>query len=651
MKVHAFFCALILLSIPILTMHATTPEGSNLSLLLEQKLIQSGFAPVRGQLASTGQDLFPFNIILDFPPVRTINSENVRSTIIIDFTQEDAFFYSQRLIQFIHKIQNMQLQCHVIVLFATLDTAIGDFSPFVTGTEVFARSFDNPDHSAAITVRFDESETNRILSGSAGDTSPAWLIKRLLDAFTKTKTTITLPHLFLSLYRLGILPDDPRMASFMKVSIPAAALILTNTTNLDGLEYFVESYSVNGTENWDRHYVLLSIPNHPIWIGEQIFVIFFLALLAISLLILCGFSFAGKNHDKHKADFIRSWFMIPLTIAVSVMTLEAAQWLCPLIPVIKTAAPLVQFSSKIAFSALFISLFFIIQEQLRLPVAPFIYGYLISLMAIANIIIFCTVDLSLFILFATEYILIYLSRTANRIIPLFFSLFLLLIPFMPYTISIFNNADPLKISRIIFCSPFGNFLLSCCLFPFYIMWLRMLVRLNLFGKAHRLSLRTVIIRTLLSIGLLIVVLGTGISIFPRFVSNTKITIKNIKKVQFITSTEKNEPSIRISDSHYMGMITRHIYIISKQQAVRYTIHIQGINNIPVYDSLYDYRITENTHTAEFILPDFPPKNMILDYATNREDPVTITITAYYKTEDSSIFTRSIVTQKIDSDSH
>ena len=155
--------------------------------------------------------------------------------------------------------------------------------------------------------------------------------------------------------------------------------------------------------------------------------------------------------------------MIPFTLAITFLSLYLGQFTVGLLSKIINMNPVIQYGIKLIFSMIFISIFFVVQGILKISITAFLYGYLITIVSIFNIFLFSTRDLTLFIIFVTEYIIIYLSRRAKRISSVIFYFLLMLLPFLPYAVIIIKNARDSEIMNTVFTGITGgirNFPLS-----------------------------------------------------------------------------------------------------------------------------------------------------------------------------------------------
>lgn len=82
-------------------------KGLELCFITENLLLNEGFIPVRKELSSTGYDIFPFNIILNFPG--EITDSYLNKTLVIDITQEDFFNNSSEILEILKQTGEKKL--------------------------------------------------------------------------------------------------------------------------------------------------------------------------------------------------------------------------------------------------------------------------------------------------------------------------------------------------------------------------------------------------------------------------------------------------------------------------------------------------------------------------------------------------------------
>ena len=638
-----FFILHILLLTPVFS---APVRGLSLSLALETLMKKKNFDTVTEPLSVTSQDQFPYNVLVYFPRNKEDDtssekkwtqaaSDSQRNLLIYAVTQEDAYDHLDSLLTFLTQLDNSSRSCDCIVLFSAQEDSSVGLPLTLTGTESFARTFEDAERSAAVVIDFGQSSVTEIHIGNISRTAPLWLTRQLSAACTQTKTAYSYADKFASLYRLGLLPGNRRMNAFISSNIPAISIVFPLRPDLSSLSQLAVLYDSGQSATWDSHYLFFHILGRDFWIGESFFFGFSLILGTILLLLLCTSTFKGKNGEDYKKEFMRSWFFIPLTIAVTFLSLYLGQALCRHLPLLARSSPVVQFGIKLLFALFFNAIFFGIQEFLRFYSVQFIHGYFIYLIGISNVFIFSTLDLIFFLTFMIEYICIYVARKSVRIIPLILSVLLMLAPAIPYIYQLTRYARPQDLQQLVFGSPLLNLLLALLIFPFLIMWIRMIVRLQFSLIENRFSLKKLIVRESISTGIMVTLILISASALAML-SNQSRKRQTESKPEIIN---ENRYSFHIdaNKTEFLDMTTQHVTIASKEDVLKYEVAISSEDGIPLYDSTYDYTVNEELTTAFFTLPDYPPRTITIDYATDVKDAAKVFVTAWYGTDRDNVF--------------
>ena len=648
--------ALSILFLLVSSAFSSNASGKALSDTVYKAITESGFKnTTKLNIATTGRDEFAYNITVNFSANKaksnTENEEavdrdsfqNIRRTkMILDFMQEDFSEKKEEFIDFLKTLEaDKERKIDVTVLFSALDESTN-----ITGTEIFTDSIDDTDTTFAGVFRFGGYRANTILTGNKSRITPLWLTKQVTDAFIRINHVFEVGHTIASLYRLGILDGDKRMENFTTNNIPAVAVYLkSDGTNgeFDFLKTFANGIDINDSGEWDTHYIFLELkrPFKPVWITERMFLIACISVMTLSLLILCGFTFAGKFGRQHKLDFMRSWYMIPLSIAISVFTMIAGQRLLQSVDALRAMNPIYQFGGKIIFSTVFISMTFLLQEKMHLPIKRFVYGYIPSIVAILNMFVFSSVDITFFVIFGIEYLIITFSRPAKRIPFIAFWALVMMMPFAPFAYTLIKHARLDALRKIVFCTWDMNIILATALLPFEIMWQKILVRVNIIIGMKGFGIVRAIITYVTSVCIFL-----SLSMFGLFFIKKFFYVENPDIQQAVTSRSEGEErnlSVSVVENEFLGMNTNHIKISSKKDALRYRVTIKGDGQLPIYESTYNYFVT-GENEASFVIPDFPPKSITIDYAANSEHYSEIKVTAVYD-EDGELFSETM-TKKI-----
>ena len=604
--------------------------GAALSSKVESTLAKSGFSPIPHYLSKTGQDSFAYNILLDF------GGEAEHETVFC-FMQEDYFDHEEEILDFLNYLKNQERLWNATVLFSALDKFPFKTGQAIKGTEVFATSIDNTDSCSAIAISFSKEEGTSIYTGGKKNTTPLWLTRQVSNAFFDSKISFSFENKLSSIYRLGIVKGQERLSYFLENRIPAIGINFSEPQEISFLKKFAENFTTQGTDEWDIHYLYINRGGffRPLFIGERTIILSCLSVGILTILLLCVFSFIGENGEKHKYEFIKTSYMIPFTIGLSFISLVLGQHVVTFLSSIFSINPIILYGIKIVFSMIFISALFMVQGILKISVTAFMYGYLLLVVAIFNIFLFSSRDLTLFVIFVAEYILIYLSRNAKSLFSLSIYFILMMLPFLPYGFIIIRRAEDIELTKTVFTTAGGNLLLSMAIFPFQITWLRMLVFLNVRAGIKGYTMKKTILNGIFSTITILFFISMVIFLISHFVYRPDFRSRQNTETKFFRE-EKFTMSAKLSSDEFLGMKTNHIKIISEEDALRYEILLKGKKaSHPIYDSIYNYTIasdSEGNDTYTFIIPDYPPKQVTIDYAAPVKTNAVIEVTAFYKTD-------------------
>ena len=168
----------------------------------------------------------------------------------------------------------------------------------------------------------------------------------------------------------------------------------------------------------------------------------------------------------------------------------------------------------------------------------------------------------------------------------------------------------------------------------------MLVLLNVRAGIKGYTMKKMILNGVFStIAILLFIFAVIFSI-SHFIYSPSLRAANKSEIQLVNE-DKASLSAKLTSDEFSGMNTNHIKITSKEEALHYEVFLQGIETIhPVYDSIYDYEISSDKDGNEiytFIIPDYPPKSITIDYAADSKARAKINITAYYKKDEPHTF--------------
>ncbi len=695
-----YFCCLCFFFIVCAACFSLTKESVHareISNTLYENLLRRQMQPQKQFLTGTENPALPFSIIIDFDsagnildaggePVADANNAdtdtvitadipgmgteqsqdtagwNTPPQIVLSIPQEMAVVMDTGFYTLLEIFKDSDIPVSVRILltagdFPLLETPGRDLIP--TGTGIFL-SETEPAASTAVLVFSppDSSSTDRpvLIPGSGGYMSPLWLIRQI---------QLDMPRNSLLSYWLNLAPEDSRLQAFLEEGFAAAAIRFNPSdpaqiqTVQETVLQTIYNFVPNNNPNLDTgNYLLIETPRK-IWIPEYMLVVVYIITAALVTAASCGFSITGKKSGTRKKDLAHVWYLIPITILLSALSLYAGQHIALALSGLTGNSPFSVLIIKTFCSFFFVSLLFIAQVQFRVPVSQVVYGYLLSLVAVLNIFIFTSFDIVLLVVFLAEYFIIVLARITRRLVPLIVSACLMFIPFIPFAVAIWNNLAPEKIMTLTQPGPAGNILYACILVPFQIMWLRILVRMNIYGKTRKIPRRKALITTgIIIIGLLVFIAG-GFSaaswyLGRRSLQQTAFFDTSPVPYQDIIQNRSLPASyeVQIQRTPYLKLQTIRLRLSVPDVVLRYDVSVSAPAAFPVYDAEipYDTVETDNGTTAFFLIPDAPASDLSFAYTAPAEYEQHITVKIYTQDSGGTVqeYTRNIILPAVSS---
>lgn len=607
-------------------------------------------------IPSEGEN-FPYNIKIDISGHNVQASENDAEKKITElyfvFSMEEAVKNHTLIEKIISSVKNSSItDCNVHFLFSYGDT-IKDFKETtISGTESFIESLDDTDNIAAICINFNKPR-NSITPGSAKGVSPAWMIQLAADAFHTNRLFYVIKGGILTpFYRLGILKEDFRTGLFLNAEIPAVGIDLAVNEKytfdyekkiLNFFSTIITDFDSEKTAEWDRHSQIIQLGTFVFLIPEIFTVTCMIILAFVSLLILCEFSFIFHSSNKNLSKLVlKSWYLIPICVVLTAAAFSFGQLFSWIISRFTEIDPYFLISLKVAIGIAVISFSYLLMLRVKGNNYHYVYPYLMTISSVLNIFIFSAVDMSLFYLFAWEYVLVYLSRLMKRTVSLAMAFIILTIPFIPYFAQIVVYAQQSSIYRITFCTPQENLLISFALLPFEFSWLRILSRLNSMWKKvekkRRKFIKQNIIAITSSVAIFAVILMVTSKIIPqKYRQESQEPVK-----EFFTTHNDDIIKIEYADNVYFGNINRklHIQLAKKPENVKITLI--GKTASPLQYSEFPYT-SDSRYYADFIkLPVYPPEDFYIPFIANRSTDMYVLVQATYDSDSKENTTLEVI---------
>ena len=624
---------------------------------------QEGFHPQRQLLANSNQ--FPYSILLDFNQKKLEERQEIQRLIIAisQKTAQECLAEVLALARLMEKTdsevtltlallanENYPFPSTFEKIDATAIAADVENQWHPTGSQVLLENISNPDTCALIMLdgtasQFDEAT---VVFGADGILTPLWLIQQVPLPISQDS---------LITYRLNLSEDNPALIPFFQSGMATVAISF-NTSEQEqrqkvftALETMTENFSVEESLSANsKNYIVLHFVDN-IWIGEQFSIFVYLIITILVLAIISGFSFLGKKGAIHRQSFFKIWYLIPITIFLSTFFLWLGQLVAGKLVQTVPENTVVILGIKTLFSFVAVSLPFIFHLKLRLPIVQFAYGYLLTIVVAMNIFIFASIDLVLLFIFVLEYIIIYFCRLAKRLVPLIIASLIMLLPFIPYAVNILAYASQDKLLHLVQTGIWGNMLYACILIPFQIMWLRIMVRIDIFGTHRHISTIKIIMATIGVMGIMVLCI-VGTLFFASLVLNRTIPEKELNQqslqpysYQLVEAPVPEQLQVSVVRKSYLELQAVEIQLSSPVPIIRYEVSVTSENQIPVYDSAMNFVTVQNSAqsntagetvannaTTHFLIPDFPTNTTSFEYTADGDKSQNITVRLYLEVE-------------------
>ncbi|MBO7121978.1 MAG: hypothetical protein J6V90_01695 [Treponema sp.] len=608
-------------------------RGAALSDATANYLKRAGFSAQKAPLSSALFTDFPYNITVDFPA-----KENDGRAFFLMAAQEDAYENQKFILDLLDWLGAAALPFDLKVVLTAGDRPKILGNEKMAGSEVFCKSVEGMQNAAALILSFDARGKAQVVPGSNGKVSPYYFCRLLCDSMEKNSCPYAISGgIFLSLYRTKLLKNDLILSSFMDREIPAVTLRLCDqeqSRQLSSVKDFFSGIDVQKSAEWSQHYIPIKFFSKRYWIEESAVIYSVMVFIAAAMFALADFAFIFRRRTKRlvviKRRALRSNYLIFVTAIIVALSFHLGQGVALLFQSIGVRNPMVLFVIKLAPAFFIISMVYPLELGRHSRLTTYNYEYILSISAILNIFIFSLFEITLFYLFAIECLLLVLSRAFKSRFSLFIFLTVFITPYLPLLYSILIFSDGPRIYKLIFCGFSQNLLLAFLLVPFNLLWLRILARLNIKAKDKR--------QKILGFFVTSASCFAGLALFSTLVIFTlnKIFFANVEmprpKARVFYSKQILRTVAQVYDTEYYGGKIRRIEISSLEDAERLSITVNGKGSNPVYFSVYDTISTDKT--AEFLLPDNPPKKLNIIYTPGASSEQDIVINAYYMDHES-----------------
>lgn len=358
---------------------------------------------------------------------------------------------------------------------------------------------------------------------------------------------------------------------------------------------------------------------------ETLYVSLLIIITAVSLFALCGLSFMfGRKRDKHKSEFLKFWFVIPIWLLFLTVFIWIGQKITWRILPNAESFPIGSQLMAIAWGVIGIGFVAECRQFVPIPETRFFYSYMLSLMGLLNIEIFSAFYLPYVIMTSAEFVIIYLSRTARRSGSIVFYILFMLVPFVPNLFSHWRNSTPYLLAGSSFMPGFKTaFLASCLTLPFLLQCVRFLIARGLWHRRKGEYLKAAITGTLFR----------ALTCFLIMIGVTVYTTRNPPQASAI-SVANPEPAFASGEvltctyqtTQEYGVINHQVTLSCPVEMLRYDVVITLKDDAFILFSDHDYTMDADS-VVHFTVVNPDDADLVLSFSSSICTQGDITVTA------------------------
>ena len=600
-------------------------------------LKKNGFSPLTQSLLASGENTFPYNIIVTFSPEQNTSPEN----LLLIFFQDDVPKNQEIIKDSLEAIKNANYPFTITALFAYGEKQKLDKADMIYGTKVFLESLNTNLYYSAIIFNLEDCK-NTIETTSSGLSSPPWLIKNSFNLYNNCQVNGASPFFLLSQISSFKFISNRILKGFFDYEIPAIELCLGEIAGdekikktSDVIKGSAELFSKTADISWEHHFLILRLFGSYHIISERTILHIVIPTIFLWLLFIFLLIFVNRRLKKHTWYTIgKVWWSVPLTFFILTGSFFLAGMIYTnLFPNVSYAGSVY---GRLSFQII-TGLFFCFIEYLLILFTNYGFeeraiDYLLVISCIINQSLFILADISLSPIFIMICLLSLIALTVKNN-PLHFAIFLLMVaPLIPYGHRVITASEIKGLSEFL-KGPKPSILIPLVLYPVYIVLFRILTSIRTrYKKVRTLFIFSSVI--FVSISFSLILLGI-------------IRTKQLKKLEVpekeITYTPYGDDLINLSytQKNIFGDVIRTIDIELPDNCLLCDLLLTTDRVFPVLYSDNDYTSVSN-NAVRFRIPDNPPEKMTFSYGAAMT-PCKISVTAILEDneEQYSLITKSI----------
>lgn len=624
----------------------SVPKGVDLCREVENLCRSAGISTLQSHLVtsiSRSQSEFPFNIEADFPaktPSDKENQEIFKEKLLLIVSQEDFISKPGLATNLLHILsaENHNYDIKILLSYEE-NTELTDYQT-ISGTRDYITKLENIQDYAVLLLSLNGDRT-KVVAGSGNLASPAWIARTAYDSINKNKILSSFQSCYISFMYKHELFTDTNLEAYLKAGLPAIRVTFSDSIEEEKIENFVKDFMYfigeNDAFSLDSHSIMVSVFHKSIWINERTITRLIVLMIFLTFLLLVGYGFFNDNFRLQAWRHIkRIWFYPVIIFVISNAIFFSYKGMLFLlskkgieIPVYTSICFILPLNMAIISYAFIAALKFTPTFKRRTV------DYLTLFCASINLILFPLYDITLFPIFAVEFILAWLATIFTRNIYHILILILFEIPFLPFLLQLFNTCDPVLLISLLEKNNLIAPTLFLLLLPQYLNCFRVFTGLNFYWFAKKSNKMSTDRRNLYVMALFLISFEVILSlIFP---SSLKKNPKQ-KPAVLITESQENFLKADLSSTEVFGDIISTIKINSDKKLSVCDIKVSGKSTNPVLFSDHDLAM-EDAKTALFLLPAYPPKDLSFSYGTNTSDSADIIVTGIYEEQGSYFYNK------------
>ena len=598
------------------------PSGIELCNEVHSFLKKNGFSPSSQSLVVSGENTFPYNIIVTFAAEQNTSPEN----LLLVFFQEDVLKNQDILKETLIKIKEAEYPFTITALFAYGEKQVLETADMIYGTEVFLESLNtNLSYTAVI---FDlESDKNIIETTAQSLSSPPRLIKNSMNLYKSCGIGANLPSFVLSQLASYSFISCRSLKAFFNYEIPAIKLSISSVQKADKKQIavkiitgFIEAFSKTSDTSWEHHFLIINLFGSYHTVSERMILRIVTPTIFLWLLFIFILVFVNRRMKRHTWSTIGNiWWSVPLTyMIISLTFLVAGQLFRNITPDASYAGRIYgQLIFQISTS-LFITLsVYLIILTLNYRFTERAVDYLLVISCFINQSVFILTDISLSPIFIIICFLSLIALTVKNNY-LHVAVFLLMIaPLIPYCHRIISTSNLQELSNFVSGSRGIYITIPLVLYPVYLVLFRIISSV----RSSRKKISFVIIST--SLAFLII---SAVLISFGIIRSSGLNKKQIAQKEIEFNSLGNELiSLSVSDRIVFDDTIRTLDVNLNTDCLICDVLISTEDTNPILYSDNDYT-NPAANTARFRIPDNPPREMSFSYGAAKV-PCKITVSA------------------------